>query len=240
MNQESTDIEQLRSFQEALRPRDRRDCSHAALTAGFLPAEGPVGGDFHDHLELDEGLQVALVGDVTGHGLPAALVMAVAFGTLREAFRSTRLPCAVMSRLHSLLAELGERAGGPRLFSLSLFLAVLARDGTLQYVNAGHPPGLVLRAGGGVERLAATLPPLGLAEPAQCRSMPQSLGPGDRLVLYSDGLIKPGENITGLIDRVTGLAELESPVLVQTLLIDGALDDRTAMVLTRLGASAEG
>lgn len=235
MSREAHDIQQLRRFQQALTPRPAPRCSFATLDAGFAAASGSVGGDFHDHLEIDDDHQVALVGDVTGHGLSSALVMAVTFGALREAFRSMQLPCAVMNGLHQLLAELGERAGGPRLFSATLFLGVLESNGGLKFVNAGHPPALVLREGGVIERLDASLPPLGFAEPARCHSVSSALEPGDRLVLYSDGILKHEENMAELIERIESHAELEAPELVQALLAEGAADDRTAMVLSYRG-----
>ena len=231
MSPEVNDIEQLRSFQTALSPPQAPGCSFATLDAGFAAASGSVGGDFHDHLELDGSHQVALVGDVTGHGLSSALVMAVTFGALREAFRSMQLPCAVMNGLHALLAELGDRAGGPRLFSATLFLGVLASDGEFKFVNAGHPPGLVLRAEGGVERLDASIPPLGFAEPTRCQSVASALRPGDRLVLYSDGILKQDERMAELIERIDAHRELEGPAFVEALLAEGAADDRTALVL---------
>jgi sigma-B regulation protein RsbU (phosphoserine phosphatase) len=231
MSPDRHELQQLRAFQEALSPRPRAGCSFARLEAGFLPAGGPVGGDFHDHLHLDDERQACLIGDVTGHGLSSALVMAVAFGAVREAFRSTRMPCAVMNGLHGLLAELGERAGGPRLFSASLFLGVLEATGELRFVNAGHPPGLLLRADGGLERLEAGVPPLGLAEPARCRSVPRALAAGDRLVLYTDGVLAEGERLDEFIGRVRSMAALDARDLVGRLLAEGGRDDRTAVVL---------
>ena len=233
MSPEHLDAQHLRAFQEALTPRAPRACSFASLRAGFAPAGGSVGGDFHDHLELDEHRQAVLIGDVTGHGLSSALVMAVASGAIREAFRWTQLPCAVMNDLHALLADLGERAGGPRLFSASLFVGVLESDGTLKYVNAGHPPGLVLRTDGSIERLDASVPPLGFVEPVHCRSVPQALAPGDRLLLYTDGVLRPGESVGDWLDRARSLSEREDHEIVESLLAEGAEDDRTALILGR-------
>ena len=237
MSSDHSDIKQLRSFQQALSPRPSPRCSFASLDAAFAPASGPVGGDFHDHLELDETHQVALVGDVTGHGLPSALVMAVAFGAVREAFRSMQVPCAVMNGLHSLLTELGERSGGPRLFSATLFLGVIDAGGDLKYVNAGHPPALLLRADGGIERLEASIPPLGFAEPTQCRSVGLQLSPADRLLLYSDGILKPEERFEEFVERVSGHRDLDGAQMVEALLAEGAADDRTAMVLNYRGGA---
>jgi len=237
---ESEDLEalhagQLRAFQEALVPNDCRACSFASSSTAFRPAQGPVGGDFHDFFAVDEHRQACLMGDVTGHGLPSALVMAVAFGAVREALRWAEKPCMVLNGLHDLLVELGARSGGPRLFSATLFLALLDDDGRLQHVNAGHPPPVLLRSGEPARELATAYPPLGLAAPERCSSLTEPLRSGDRLVVYTDGVLEPGESHRSMVGRIAAMADREGRDVVESLVARGADDDRTAMVVTYRG-----
>lgn len=227
------DMEQLRAFQRALVPTTCVGSSFIGVRAAFRPAGSPVGGDFHDAFPLDGGDQACLIGDVTGHGLPSALVMAVLFGAVREAFRWSRTPCAVMNDLHLLLDELGRRSGGPRLFSASLFLGVVSPDGSLLSVNAGHPPPLLLRADGRWETLPAAVAPLGLLPPERCSSECRALEPGDRLLLYTDGLFAAEPSPEEVRERWGSLGD---DAALEALLTVGSDDDRTAMVVSYLGA----
>jgi len=222
---------QLRAFQEALLPKSCPSCGHAAIAAAFRAAEGVLGGDFHDAVPLG-GADAYVIGDVTGHGLSASLVMAVLFGSIHEGLRHSWHPCEILEHQHGLLATLGARAGGPRLFSATVFVGVLTAAGALTYANAGHPPPLLLRTGQRPVTLDAVLPPLGLVEPTACHETTVQLAPGDRVLLYTDGLFGDHADPEALARRVAALDGLPPLALVDALVATGAADDRTAMLVT--------
>lgn len=230
------DAEQLRAVQAALLPPDCPSCGHASVAAAFRPASGEVGGDFHDSIPLG-GADAYLIGDVTGHGPAAALVMAVLYGATQEAVRAGgREPHEILARQDRLLRELGRRSGGPRLFSATAWLGILDADGTLRHASAGHPPALLLRADGTVERLAATAPPLGFAESDVRAVEPTRLGSGDRVLLYTDGVFAAEDDAEAIEERVLDLAALQPAAFVDALVADGADDDRTAVLVSYAGS----
>jgi len=143
-----------------------------------------LGGDAYEVAPLPEGRLAVAIADVCGKGTPAALVMASAHTTLRDLMAAPLAPEDVCRKLHESLA--------PRLATdrfVSLALAVLDRErGTLAYTNAGHPPPLLLRGGGGVVRLTEGGPVLGMLEDARYEGEVVALQPGDRLLLYTDGI----------------------------------------------------
>lgn len=225
----------LREFQAALLPPRCASCGHAEVAAAFRPATGAVGGDFHDAVRRGDR-EAYIIGDVTGHGPAAALVMAVLFGAVSEALRCLDHPAEVLEHLHDLLAMLGERAGGPRLFSATLFVGLLDADGGFTYANAGHPAPHLLREGEAPEALGAITPPLGLVEPTPCAEATVRLRPGDRLFAYTDGLLGPdAETAADLVARVLAMGSAAPEDIVESLVQHGADDDRTAVMVVHRG-----
>jgi sigma-B regulation protein RsbU (phosphoserine phosphatase) len=145
-------------------------------------------GDFWFTRQTDDRLWFAL-GDVAGKGLPAALVMAMIQEELEQRVNSCARagcdPTVTMQRLHGFLRPLL-----PRNRFATAALGWLHDDGTLRIVNGGHCPPLVLRAGGRVEAIASTGPVVGVLERSQWRSQTLTLGEGDKLLLYSDGVVE--------------------------------------------------
>ena len=227
--------ERVRAFQDALLPRAIDSSGIADVEPAFFSPGGQLSGDLYDCVHLPHA-DVFVVGDATGHGTGAALVVAVVFGAIRASLQFTQEPCEIFWHVHRLLEELGERAGGPRVFSASLFIGVLHEDGTLAHSNAGHPSPLVLRRGSHASApLHPTSPPLGLVEPASCRLDRMQLLPGDRIVLYTDGCIPMGadpEDVRREVDKSMAMSPDE---LARHLVSDGTEDDRTAIVVTFRG-----
>ena len=145
-----------------------------------------LGGDAYEVAVLPEDRLAVAIADVCGKGTPAALLMASAHATLRDLMAAPLAPREVCGRL--------DRALSPRLAPdrfVSLTHAVLDRArGTLTYSNAGHPPPLLLRAEGTVLRLDQGGPVLGMLEDASYEEAVLPLRPGDRLVLYTDGVVE--------------------------------------------------
>jgi serine phosphatase RsbU (regulator of sigma subunit) len=156
----------------------------AELAATIQPTY-EVGGDWFDHASNDDGVWIA-VADGVGKGTLAAAVASVALGALRAARRNGDGLEEAAAIMHRSLFGITERS--------DFVTAVVARwepaTSILRWVNAGHPRPLVIRADGPVEEPPApTQPPLGLLEPDRLFLAGESrLEPGDRLVLYSDGV----------------------------------------------------
>jgi len=171
-----------RSIQQSLLPR--------ALPAdGWLRAAGSsvpsrmVGGDYFDVAQVNANCWSAVVADVSGKGAASALLAALLQGALIAA---TENPAELGRRMQSLNRYLLERTGGEKY--ATVFYCLLDRGGLLSYVNAAHCPPLVVRAGAEQAALDATGMPVGLVESAEYALAEVRLNPGDKLVIYTDGV----------------------------------------------------
>jgi sigma-B regulation protein RsbU (phosphoserine phosphatase) len=143
-----------------------------------------VGGDFYDFLDLgSEGLALA-VADVSGKGVPAALILSNLQATLRAEAGPGRSPLPVVRRINQRLC--GDLQPGS--FASLLFGHLDVAGGTFRYVNAGHPAGLLLRNGGELSRLNEGGILLGVEAQARYDVGVAPFEPGDLLLLYSDGV----------------------------------------------------
>ena len=242
------ELEMGRRIQEEMLPRDRLRVPFAEVKGLSIPAR-EVGGDFFNYFLLPDGQATIVVGDVSGKGVAAALLMANIQATLRA-----RLP------LESDLASLAEHldreieANTTTTVYLTCFIGII--DGvrnTMRFVNAGHNPPLILRVDGGVEALEPTGRPLGLLSGGGYEERSLSFHEGESLVLYTDGLVD-SESGSG---EVFGLERLKSRVMREgSAGIDGLLaaveptlreyrggreadDDATLVVLRFGGGSLE-
>jgi sigma-B regulation protein RsbU (phosphoserine phosphatase) len=145
-------------------------------------------GDFYATHRYDDRLWFAL-GDVAGHGISAAIVMAMIQEELENRIRSCAItrcdPSATMGRLHEFLRPLL-----PQNRFATTVIGHLLDDGTLRIANAGHCPPLILRRDGSIESIASTGPVIGMLSEARWSSATTRLEPGETLVLYSDGLVE--------------------------------------------------
>jgi serine phosphatase RsbU (regulator of sigma subunit) len=134
--------------QELLLPKGSPFCRWCCMAARSRMAN-VLGGDFYDFIELDDGGQVLLVGDVTGHGLHASVVMALVYGFIHRAVRDVCNPHEVVSALNRCLRTFARRSEKlDHFFSATLFLGIIdPQSKSMSYVNAGHPAGLVKRNG---------------------------------------------------------------------------------------------
>lgn len=143
-----------------------------------------VGGDIYDFVPLPDGRLAVLFGDASGHGMAAGLVMAVAHAAFRTQLEADPSPQAVFGSLNRILC----RTGGPRSFFACAYLLACS-DGTFSATLAGHPPLLSLRADGTVaRRIGQGAYPLGIKPSLTWETETGMLGPGEALLLYSDGL----------------------------------------------------
>jgi sigma-B regulation protein RsbU (phosphoserine phosphatase) len=143
-----------------------------------------VGGDLYDIVVLPDGRVLVVVGDVSGKGLGAALLVSSLLPLLRGLAGPGLDPSALVARLDEVLFAVTE----PIRYA-TLFLGVLdPATGHLAYVNAGHNPPYLVRAGGAVEELPPGGPPVALLGEGDWKCREVTLQAGDLLALYSDGI----------------------------------------------------
>jgi anti-sigma regulatory factor (Ser/Thr protein kinase) len=161
------------------------------LSARYHPAVETleVGGDWYDVVALPDGRVALAVGDVVGRGLRAATTMGQLRSALAALALSTESPALVLDGLE----RFARQVEGARLATV-VYGVLDPAAGTLRYACAGHPPPLVLRPDGSTELLEDGRSPLLCALPARASGpRPEGtylLAPGDRLLLYSDGLVE--------------------------------------------------
>jgi serine phosphatase RsbU (regulator of sigma subunit) len=179
------ELELCRRIQEELLPRTSVRFAFGEAEGVSIPAR-QVGGDFFNYFPVRAEQAAILVGDVSGKGVAAALLMANLQATL-----SARLPLeADLVRLADRLDHEIGHGTSPTLY-LTLFVAVVDGDsGIVRYVNAGHNPPVVLRADGAAEALPSTGRPLGLYPGGGYEEGQTRLRSGDALFLYTDGLVE--------------------------------------------------
>ncbi|HET8644358.1 MAG TPA: PP2C family protein-serine/threonine phosphatase, partial [Vicinamibacteria bacterium] len=182
---------------------DAREMQRGLLVRAIPPVKGydigvawsaaeDLGGDAYAVSALPGGRLGLAIADGCGKGTPAALLMANAQATLDDLMAAARPPAEVCARLGRAL---GRRLSGGRFVSLAY--AVLDRAAaSLAYCNAGHPPPLLLR-GGGPRRLDRGGPVLGPVAQARYEEGVLPLEPGDRLVLFTDGILEAGPDGAG-------------------------------------------
>ena len=171
-------------LQMKLLPRVSVAAPDAEVAARVVPADS-VGGDFYHLFPLAHGRTGVMIGDVSGHGYRAALIMALAMSAAAIHAQATDDPGEM---LRALLGSLREELETTEMF-ISGFYAVVDRDARLlRYANTGHPHAFVIRADGTVDRLRAIDPPLGMVdEPPGAASQQWDSGL-DLLVLFTDGI----------------------------------------------------
>jgi serine phosphatase RsbU (regulator of sigma subunit) len=169
--------------QESLLPRFLPQFENFHIRAFNNPTRY-VGGDFYDFLQLSSGEWVGVLADVSGKGMPAALLSSMVLGALSMEFRSRTQPQEVLNRVNQLLFE----KSLPFQF-VTVFLFLLSPHGLGQFISAGHDTAYLFRsATGKIEELASDAFMLGLFDSASYESRTLHLDKGDILVVYSDGL----------------------------------------------------
>jgi len=173
----------LAEVQASLLPGEILPVRGCEIAGEWRPA-GVVGGDYYDVLPVAGGATALCVGDVSGKGMPAALLMSNVQASLRALISDGLTPARLLARLNSLVSS---HLSGRRF--ITLFLGVLDPLGRrLAFCNAGHNPPILMRSDGSWRRLPTGGPVLGVLPAAAYTDDEVLLRPGDRLVLYTDGL----------------------------------------------------
>lgn len=143
-----------------------------------------IGGDYYDFIARPDGRMVIALGDVSGKGTSAALLMSSLHAAMHAQIPAHKTLGDTISAVNRYLAETI-----PMNRFITLFCAELdPATGSLSFLNAGHNPPLIAHAGGSMEQLAAGGIPLGIVAEAAYREGRTQLHPGDALVIYSDGV----------------------------------------------------
>jgi PAS domain S-box-containing protein len=180
------------TLQEASLPSIIAQSPGLLFDAVYSPAgeEGEVGGDWYDAIDLDDGAVVVSVGDVTGQGLQAAVIMSKVRHAIGAVPRHERDPARILDSAGWFLRKRYPNA------IVTAFVGVISPDRkSIRYANAGHPYPMLRRSNGELRELVAHGLPMGLrglAEPS--KSETAELREGDLLVLFTDGLIEWGRD----------------------------------------------
>lgn len=194
----SRELEIAAEIQESMLPTDLPQMSGLAMAVSSVQAS-EVGGDFFDLVTVDDHHLTLVIGDVSGKGIPAAMLTSVTRTMLRvEAVRGEP-PHKIIQQANNVLYRDLSRADS----FVTVFVATIdTREGTLTYASAGHTPSLVWRAETRkIEQLRATSLPLGIYEIQESQSSTVTINPGDTLVLYTDGITEaqsPTNDLFGL------------------------------------------
>jgi sigma-B regulation protein RsbU (phosphoserine phosphatase) len=175
--------EEARLIQQALLPSVMPEVAGCELTALWTPASG-IGGDCYDVLRFSDTRVALSIADVVGKGLPAALLMSNLQAAVRAFATATAEPHDVCSSVNRLLCR--NIASGK--FVTFCYAVIDTAAGHMAYANAGHFPPVLMRTDGTAERLAPTGLVLGVANDWTYTSGAMPIGPGDRLVCFTDGI----------------------------------------------------
>jgi len=235
------DLEAARDIQARLTPTVPPTIAGLEAGATLRPST-MVGGDFFDILPMGERIAVA-VGDVSGKGIPAALLMVMVRTLLREIARGLAEPAEVLARLNASLC-----CDMPPSMFVTLVLAVLfpGRPGRVALASAGHPEPILVRAGAAPKSVSVGGMMLGVFEEAAFEETEVDLESGDGLVFLTDGLIeapgadgkRPGLNrVLRILDRSRALgSQAQAEALTTEVMAEATgrmRDDMTVLILKR-------
>jgi len=188
VRQARTELEIARNVQQKLFPRSSPSL-HGIFYAGRCAPARDISGDYYDFIDLGGSGLGFVVADVSGKGIPAALLMANLQGCLRSQLeREHSDPADMLRSVNRLLHD----STAPEHFATLFFGEYNNDTHRVRYVNCGHLPPMLLRAGGDVELLEPTATVLGAFAVWRCEVGEVTFAPGDLLVLYSDGITEAG------------------------------------------------
>jgi serine phosphatase RsbU (regulator of sigma subunit) len=257
-------IEQARFAElEQARQIMARDLAQAAeIQQGFLPSVAPkvrgldlaghnvpcrtVGGDYFDFFPYGESRVAMVLGDVSGKGMPASLLMMGLQARVQVMIEEPQSLAETMTRLNRITC-----ANCPSNRFITLFFCILdGNTGELIYCNAGHNPPVIVRANGDHEELPGGGPVVGILRTIEYEEYRAKLEPGDVLVIYSDGVTEASDpsgnefDVDGLAKTVVGQRTTASDSIIKSIsravneFTAGApqADDITVIVARRLSS----
>jgi sigma-B regulation protein RsbU (phosphoserine phosphatase) len=173
-----------RQIQISILPHDPPATTQLAIATRYLPMT-EVAGDFFDFAKVDEKRCGFLIADVSGHGVPAALVASMVKVAFQMQTGHWDTPERVLEGMNKILSHRLERQ-----FVTAGYAFIDIATGKLRYGGAGHPPTYILSPGGEIRELFAKGLMLGPFPEAKYAGMAQDLSPGDRILMYTDGIVE--------------------------------------------------
>jgi phosphoserine phosphatase RsbU/P len=175
------ELDVARRIQQSLLPR-RLPQEGWFVVCGSSESSHQVGGDYFDAVAIGPQTWSLVVADVSGKGVSSALLASFLQGAFLSASATTDIP-EVLGRINQFLSDRAEHGK-----YATMFFSKIDSAGRLTYANAGHCPALLVRRSGDIERLEATSMPVGLVAGTSFSMDQRRLDPGDRIVLYTDGV----------------------------------------------------
>lgn len=232
-----------RSIQHSMLPQQLPESGWLHAAGGSLPS-AQVGGDFFELVPCTPDCWFFVVADVSGKGVPAALLASLLQGGMTVAGLTGQSLQDIVLQSSTFIygRQKGEKYA-------TAFVGKIYRDGRVEYVNAAHPAAQLIRANGARETLEATATPIGLLRKPRVQTAEVRLQPGDRLLIHSDGLTE-SRNEAGLffdqfefactLNSLSGMSAKESYQSMERAFIDFnddeyLEDDVTTLVLEYRG-----
>lgn len=246
-NETMVDFEELKVagiVQEQLLPRSPLVTEKIKI-AGKSEAIGDVGGDYFDYFAVNSGKTALMIGDVSGQGVGAALIMAMAKASILQSRDLLEKPAELLLNLHELLKQTSQKA--ERRFMSAQYVCFDENDNFATFTNAGgFPPLLIDSKTGSAKEISGAGPFLGALKRPRFSEQPFKVEPGQALILYTDGLLESfncGDRKEGF-DRFRNLAIKAfdvDPEIYCSKILDGCRslngsqfnDDRTVVVMLR-------
>jgi sigma-B regulation protein RsbU (phosphoserine phosphatase) len=237
------DLYTARVLQAAILPTDFSAYADTDIAAAMRPAL-EMSGDFYDVFPLDGGRLGLVVADVSGKGVASAFFMAVTRTMLRNAAQGGLAPAECIARVNEALC----RENPIEMFVTALYAELEQATGVVRIVNAGHCEPIAVRAGGAAELVRrAGNPPLGVMDGRKFAESSVTLGAGDTLFLYTDGVTEAADrggemfHVARLLEAVRPLAGRPAKELMLSVIAGvesfsaGALqaDDITCLAVRR-------
>ena len=225
------EFEAARQVQQVLLPDEKDQCPGFHVESIYWPAD-QVGGDFFQQIADGHGGILIVLGDVSGKGLPAAMIVSVLVGAIRAEAAHGVDPASLLSSLNDRV--MGRSHGG----FVTCLAAHLSTDGLLTIANAGHLPPYI----NGAEVATPGSLPLGLVSSAQYDMTAVQLAPGDRLTFVSDGVVEAQSRTGELLgfSRTRELSCQSAEIIARAARDHGQQDDITVVTIEFRGIPCSG
>jgi sigma-B regulation protein RsbU (phosphoserine phosphatase) len=229
------EMEIAASIQQSIIAQSLPVFPNTTLMAKTVPCTD-VGGDFYDVIPVEGGGFVAIVADVSGKGMSAALLASVIQGMMYAQVKTNQSIVDAVETVNSFLCS---RVSGQKY--VTLVAAHFKEDGSVELVNGGHVPPVLIHEDGQVETLSDGDVPVGLLCDATFHSIPVTMPPGARLVLMSDGITEAENPIGAQYGNISMATELAAEDPIHAVFssmhrfCEGAQpnDDQTMLVIQR-------